>query len=203
MSVSTKKIVVFGVMTLLAAVISLPVASLAATSPAVTVLSPLAQGLRAPVKMALDASGNVYVADQRVGGIVRYDAYGVQLQTIRTAAAPGGIAFAQDGSLLVSQTTFVARYDIATGMETGRLAGGQLMSAAGIAVDDVTGYIYVTDSALIRLRCIRPPAHSLRRLQRERSLRQPELHLKKYHVSLPSLIRTVIKYSFSMLMVIL
>ncbi len=147
MLVRTKMIAVLSVITLVASVISLPLASLAATSPTVAVLSPLVQGLRAPVKMAQDAVGNVYVADQRVGGIVRYDAYGVQLQTIRTAVAPGGLAFAQDGTLLVAQSTYVARYNVATGQEAGRLSGGQLQYAAGIAVHDVTGYIYVTDSS--------------------------------------------------------
>lgn len=146
MLVRAKKFVAMGVMTLAAAVISLPVASFAATSPTVTVLSPLTQGLRTPVKIALDAAGNLYVADQRAGGVVKFNAYGVQQLVIRTAAAPAGIAFAQDGSLLVSQSTFVARYNVATGLEVGRFSGGQLKAAAGIAVDDVTGYVYVVDS---------------------------------------------------------
>ncbi|MEI7818424.1 MAG: NHL repeat-containing protein, partial [Desulfuromonadales bacterium] len=146
MLVRAKKIVALSVMTLVAAVISLPVVSLAATSPVVTVLSPLAQGLRAPVKVALDAGGNIYVADQRIGGVVRYDTYGTQLQTIRTSAIPSGITFAQDGTLLVSQASFVARYDVSTGLETGRLTGGQLQSPVGIAVDNVTGFSYVADS---------------------------------------------------------
>lgn len=146
MLVRTKKIVAMGVMALATAVISLPVVSFAATSPTVAVLSPMTQGLRTPVKIALDAAGNLYVADQRAGGVVKFNAYGVQQLIIRTAAAPAGIAFAQDGSLLVSQSTFVARYDVATGLEVGRLSGGQLKAAAGIAVDDVTGYVYVVDS---------------------------------------------------------
>lgn len=146
MLIRANKIVALGVMALVTAVISLPVVSLAATSPAVSVLSPLTQGLRAPVKMVMDAEGSVYVADQRVGGVVKINAYGTQLLTMRTAAAPSGLAFAQDGTLLVSQADFVARYSIATGVELGRLSGGQLQAPAGIAVDDVTGYIYVADS---------------------------------------------------------
>lgn len=151
MLVRAKKIVAFSVMTLLAAAISLPAVSIAATSPLVSILSPLAQGLRAPVKLALDAEGNVYVADQRVGGVVKFNQYGTQQLMIR-AVNPNGLAFAQNGTLLVSQSsldgqsTFVARYDAVTGQEVGRLTGGQLQAPAGIAVDDVTGFIYVVDS---------------------------------------------------------
>ena len=146
MLIRAKKILALSVRTLLVAVILLPVVSLAAVPPSVSVLNPLIQGLRAPVKIVLDAEGNAYVADQRFGGIVKFNAYGVQQLTIRTAAAPSGIIFAQDGTLLVSQASFVARYNAATGQEVGRLAGGQLQAPAGIAVDDVTGYIYVADS---------------------------------------------------------
>ena len=146
MLVRAKKIVALGVMTLVAAAISLPAVSFAATSPTSSVLSPMTQGLRVPVKMVLDSEGNVYVADQRAGGIVKLNVYGVPQLTIRTAVAPAGLAFAQDGTLLASQPTFVARYNVTTGQEVGRLAGGQLLSPAGIAVDDVTGFVYVADS---------------------------------------------------------
>jgi hypothetical protein len=60
--------------------------------------------------------------------------------------APNGLAFALDGSLLVSQASSVVRYNAATGQEIGRLIGGQLQLPVGIAVDDLTGYIYVADS---------------------------------------------------------
>jgi DNA-binding beta-propeller fold protein YncE len=116
------------------------------SSPSVTVLSPLVNGLRAPVKIALDADGNIYVADQRVRGVVKYSAYGEQLAVIRTATPPSGLAIAQDGSLLVSQGDAVVRYSVASGLETSRFTEGKLQSAASIAVDDVTGYVYVVDS---------------------------------------------------------
>jgi hypothetical protein len=94
----------------------------------------------------LGADGSIYVADQRVGGVVRYNAYGVQQQLIKTAAAPAGLAFAQDGALLVSQSNFVARYNASTGQEMGRFSNAQMVLPNGIAVDDVTGYVYVADS---------------------------------------------------------
>lgn len=146
MLLRANKNVALWVLTLIAAAILLPKISLAAISPSVSVLSPLTQGLRAPVKTALDAEGNAYVADQRAGGIVKFNTYGVKLLMIPTLDAPNGLAFAQDGTLLVSQGSSVVRYDVATGQEVGRLAGGQLQAPVGIAVDDVTGYIYVSDS---------------------------------------------------------
>lgn len=148
MLVRARRIVAMGVMALTAAVISLPMVSVAATSPVVATLSPLTVGLRAPVKMAMDSVGNMYVADQRVGGVVKLDAYGSPVAVIRTAAAPVGVALAQDGSLLVSQGSFVGRYDVVSGQEVGRLSGAALRTPSGIAVDnDVTGYIYVADEA--------------------------------------------------------
>lgn len=146
-----KKNVALRIMALLIAVILLPLVSSAATSPVVSILSPLTQGISAPVRIALDAAGNIYIADQQVGGVIKFNVYGVKQMTISTVDAPNGLAFAQDGSLLVSQAAAVVRYDAATGQEVGRLTGGQLQVPVGIAVDDITGYIYVADSSANRI----------------------------------------------------
>jgi hypothetical protein len=146
MLVRAKKIVTLSVMTLATAVISLPAAAHAATTPSVAVLNPLSQGLRVPVKVALGSDGSMYVADQRVGGVVKFNAYGEQQLVIRTEVAPAGIAFAQDGALLVGQAKFVGRYDVVTGQEVSRFGVGQLQAVSGIAVDDVTGYVFVADA---------------------------------------------------------
>lgn len=114
-------------------------------SPVVTVLSPVTQGLRSPVRVALDAEGNFFVADTRNGGVIKFNKYGIPVQSIQTAGVPQGIAIAQDGKLLVSQGAFVAMLN-GDGSEAGRL-DGQFVFADGIAVDDVTGFIYVTDSS--------------------------------------------------------
>ncbi len=126
-------------------VISLNSVILAAAPPIVTVLKPITQGVRSPVRMAQDAAGNSFVADTRNGGVIKFNPYGVPLQTIQTAGVPQGIAIAQDGKLLVSQGAFVAILN-SDGSEAGRLSG-QFKCANGIAVDDVTGFIYVTDSS--------------------------------------------------------
>jgi len=141
-----KKNVALRIMTLLVAVILLPLVSFAATSPIVSILSQLTQGLRVPLKIALDADGNIYVADARAGGVVKLNTFGVLQKVIPTSAVPNGLAFALDGTLLVSQGSSVVRYDVASGQEVGRLVGGDLRGPAGIAIDDLTGYIYVADS---------------------------------------------------------
>jgi hypothetical protein len=128
-------------------VISLSGATYAATSPAVTVLSPITQGMRAPVSVAVDTAGNIFVTDPRNGGVLKFDSYGKLVRKIATADIPQAVAIAQDGSLLVSQGSFVAIID-GNGNETGRLGkgAGQFKQANGIAVD-VAGYIYVVDTA--------------------------------------------------------
>lgn len=140
------KMMVVSAITLTAAVVSLSSVSFAATVPAVSVLSPITKGLRVPVKMAMDAAGNTYVADQRAGGVVKYNVYGEYVGVILTSVAPTGIAFAQDGMLVVCQGAYVARYNVESGVEAGRFVGASLRSASGVAVDDVTGYVYVADS---------------------------------------------------------
>lgn len=141
----TYKHIASGVISLVVAVISLSTFCLAATSPVVTTLSPVSQGLRSPVKLVMDGAGNYYVADQRLG-VVKYSPYGAPLLTVKTSGVPMGVALALDGNLLVSQGSFVAAYNTTDGSEVSRFSG-QLKGSSGLAVDNVTGYIYVADSA--------------------------------------------------------
>ena len=135
----------FAIVLTLAVVISLPGKLFAATSPVVTTLAPVSEGLSSPLKLAMDAAGNYYVADQR-RGVVKYNPYGAPLMTIKTSGVPMGVAVAQDGKLLVSQLTFIAVYDAGNGVQTGRISDVRMKGAGGLAVDDLTGYIYVADS---------------------------------------------------------
>jgi hypothetical protein len=118
----------------------------AAVPPNVTVQNAITQGVSTPARMAMDPAGNLYVADARAGGILKYDAAGNLLQVIATSKAAQGIALTQDGNLVVSEGDFVALLN-KNGSELRKLGigVGQFKMANGIAVN-AAGSIYVVDS---------------------------------------------------------
>lgn len=115
----------------------------AVPSPVVTTLASVRDGIRTPVRLATDTSGNFYVTDPRGGGILKYDNAGNLVQTIAGVNSIFGIAIAPNGDLLASQGTSVAVIDSTSG--TMRTQFGTFRGANGIAVDNA-GTIYVTDS---------------------------------------------------------
>lgn len=141
-----KKLTGLAVVLALAVVISLPKMIFAATSPVVTTLGPVLKGLAAPVKLVMDASGNYYVADQRLG-VIKFDPYGKQLLTIKTEGYPMGVALGQDGKLLVSQGKFIAAYNTNDGTESSRFSHPLMKAAGALVVDEIDGFIYVADGA--------------------------------------------------------
>lgn len=137
------------VMTILMAVVAMvgwAAGGSAATAPQVTVLPSIVDGVKTPVRLAEDATGNFFVTDPRGGGILKYNGSGKLLQLIPTSRPPQGVVVTSAGSLLVGQGDYVALLD-QTGKELRRLGAGagQFQMANGIALDD-TGRIYVTDS---------------------------------------------------------
>lgn len=137
------------VMTILMAVVAMvgwATGGSAATAPQVTVLPSIVDGVKTPVRLAEDATGNFFVTDPRGGGILKYNGSGKLLQLIPTPRPPQGVVVTSAGSLLVGQGDYVALLD-QTGKELRRLGAGagQFQMANGIALDD-TGRIYVTDS---------------------------------------------------------
>ncbi|WP_298268831.1 Ig-like domain-containing protein [Geobacter sp.] len=118
----------------------------ASIPPQVTVLPAITDGISTPIRIAVDPAGNVYAADPRGGGILKFSGTGRLLQTIPTAAPPQGVAVAASGTMAVSEGTFVALLD-QSGKELRRLGSGagQFRMANGIVFDD-TGRIYVVDS---------------------------------------------------------
>ena len=148
MAARTKLTMGLLVISLVAAVISLPMMATAAVAPNVKTLNPVTQTVKAPIRIAMsnDGSGGFYVTDPRNNGVLRYDASGALLQVIKTAGVPQGVAVGTDGNLVVSQGTFVAILDKVTGLEVKRLTGAPVpfSFSDGIAVDDV-GSIYITD----------------------------------------------------------
>ncbi len=156
----------FCLVTLLALAIAgmVPVAQ-AATSPQITMLTPIGTGLKSPVRLATDPAGFIYVADPRAGGIVKLapdgsraiDLNGAPV-TITTDAPPLGVAVKGNGDLLVSQGTFVQLFTMVKPSEstvsapaytyrrgaTLQPAGGfQLANGITVAAD---GTIFVVDS---------------------------------------------------------
>jgi fibronectin type III domain protein/List-Bact-rpt repeat protein len=121
----------------------------AQTAPVVTVLPVFKEGAVTPTRLASDGVGNIYVTDPHAEGVLKYNSVGKLLQKIRTAKEPGGIAFAQNGDLLVTQGTYVVALDPASGGEKARF--GTFLSAFAITVDTRaagaggTGRIYVSD----------------------------------------------------------
>lgn len=114
-----------------------------ASAPIVSNLPPIIDGSSTPVRILVDGSGNYFVSDPRGGGIVKYDKNGKRL-TVYTAVKDAiGMAFAQNGELLVTHGNTVMRLNASTGAVIGSF--GSFQKAHGIAVD-ATGAIYVTDS---------------------------------------------------------
>ncbi len=119
----------------------------AAVMPAVSTLSPMTEGISAPIRIAAGGTGSLYLTDPRAGGVLAFSGSGKLTQIIRTAKLPEGIAVDQSGNLLVSQGDYVSVLDPATGSERSRLGqgAGQFKYANGITVD-TAGSVYVADS---------------------------------------------------------
>jgi len=140
------------VISLLVAVISLPVVALAVPAPAVTNLASVAREVKSPVKIALAADGGFYVTDPRNGGVLGYDASGSLRQVIKTpGGAPQGVAVLTSGiysgNLVVSQVSSAAIRDKVSGAIIKSLLPGPDASfnyADGVCVDDA-GAIYLID----------------------------------------------------------
>jgi uncharacterized repeat protein (TIGR02543 family) len=118
----------------------------ATTAPVVTVLPVIREGAVTPTRITQNSSGNIYVTDPHAEGINVYSPVGKLLQKIVTEKEPGGIAFAKNGDLLVTQITYVAALNPSTGAVKARF--GSFLSAFSIAVDNRptgTGNIFVSD----------------------------------------------------------
>ncbi|WBH15035.1 NHL repeat-containing protein [Sphingomonas radiodurans] len=120
-----------------------------------------------PFAVAMDADGNLYVADAGERGHVRrIDADGVVTTLPGSFDTPSGIAIDGHGNVIVAETGRHAIRMIspegavttragtgAPGYRDGAAAGAQFNGPIGVAVDDA-GNIYVTDSYNDRIRLI-------------------------------------------------
>ena len=134
-------------------VISLGGNVLAAQTPIVATLEPITDGLRMPLKMALDSNGDIYVADPRSGGVVVLNQYGVMVKVLQTPRSISSVALlnnnnaiATGAKVLVALGDYVAVLD-QDGNEVARLGSGsgQFIMTSGMAVAP-DGTIYVADS---------------------------------------------------------
>jgi hypothetical protein len=116
---------------------------MSAVSPAVSNLTSVVDGTGTPVRILADGSGNFYVSDNRGGGVLKYDLNGKLLKIYTAVPDAIGMAFAQNGNLLVSHGEAVVRLNPSDGSVLGSF--GSFKKAHGIAVD-AAGFIYVTDS---------------------------------------------------------
>lgn len=136
----------------LMAVISLLVsviwpAQSSAAMPTITSLGQIrAQGLNSPGAMAVDAAGNLYVADARGGEVFKFDRYGRQKAVFSVQASGSGLAVAPGGGrLYVARKQSVALVDPASGDVLGELAGEPFAQVGELALDD-DGNLYVADA---------------------------------------------------------
>ncbi|HZV83329.1 MAG TPA: hypothetical protein VFF53_14290, partial [Geobacteraceae bacterium] len=116
--------------------------AIAATPPEATFLSRITQGLKTPVRLAIDPFSNIFVADPRGGGILKFNHLGQFLSRFPVKSIRG-LAVTSTGDLVVSQGDHAAVLSGTSGLELRRF--GQFKQASGIAVDS-SGQIYVVDS---------------------------------------------------------
>jgi DNA-binding beta-propeller fold protein YncE len=126
-------------------VFSLPVAGFAGTAPEITILPPLVHGATAPLRVATDSAGNMYVTDAS-SGLLKYNMYGRLMSSLALPVPAKGLAVIDGTMVLVSQGNFVLMLD--PELQVVRRLGngaGQFKSASGITFDE-NRHIYVVDS---------------------------------------------------------
>lgn len=145
---SDTKLCLVAVISLLLSVIWHSPAS-AAVAPAIASLGRISEGLEAPGRLDADAAGNLYVADSRVGAVLKYDKFGKLVRTFGAVPAAGtGVAVTPDGSrLYVAGKDVVAILDGATGAVLGYLGSdaGEFEYTGEIDLD-AAGYVFAADS---------------------------------------------------------
>lgn len=110
-------------------------------------INPDPSRLWSPGRLAVDTDGTVYVVDSYKGRVQMFDGKGTHLGTI-PVALPSAVAAGPEGALYIGshQDYSVAIYR--KGERTGYLGDGsrEFSSVMDIAVDPITGDIYVVDA---------------------------------------------------------
>lgn len=125
--------------------------------PIVTPLAPHARALRAPGRLAVDAAGNLYVADPAAGSVEVLDPGGALLRSKTGLAEPSAVAVGGDGSIYVAEAApgSVAVYDADWNFVQylGRGAGEILLpNDMVVDPDPGVGRVYVSDAGRHEIR---------------------------------------------------
>ncbi|GAM07813.1 E3 ubiquitin-protein ligase TRIM71 [Geobacter sp. OR-1] len=122
---------------------------LAAASPAVDNLPAVTSHVSSPVRLAVDQFMHIYLTDPRGGGINKYDRTGKWIAAI-PVPSPQGVAVTDNQDLVVSQKD---RVSVVSGsgsalftMKDSQGSTFVFQYANGVAIDPVTGNIFVSDS---------------------------------------------------------
>jgi sugar lactone lactonase YvrE len=113
----------------------------AALPPTVNYLGRLT-GVIAPVRLAIDAFGTLYVTDPRNSGIMQYDSSGHLIKKFPLKGTRG-VAVNSSGDLVVTQGNTAVIIQAGTGASSFPI--GSFKQASGVAVDD-SGNIYIVDT---------------------------------------------------------
>ena len=136
-----KRITIVLMLNVLSALCLMVCGAAAALPPTANYLGRIA-GVIAPVRLAIDSLGKLYVADPRNSGIMQYDSAGHLIKKFPIKATRG-VAVTPFGDLVVTQGNTALVINTDTGSI--RFPFGQFKQASGVAVDDA-GQIYIVDT---------------------------------------------------------
>ncbi len=104
--------------------------------------------VHAPASVAVDAAGNLYIADTQNNAVKEWHAGNGQVSTLVSTglAQPGGVAVDSLGNVYIADTNnnAIKQWSIVTGLVTTLVSSG-LNNPQGVAVDGA-GNIYIADT---------------------------------------------------------